>query len=83
MSIEYVSKGFEAKIEELPWQKLGLTWTATGYGRKIPSSRMIKLHGESIWRRVYVVCYSNAGSSYVVVKGKPTYIRDCDWPINF
>ena len=82
MSIEYVPEGFEAKINELPWQRRGLTWTATGYGRKIPSTRMIRLQGEKIWRRVYVVCYSNAGTSYVVIQGKPRYIRDCDWPLD-
>ena len=47
------------------WQAQGLSFTATGYGRRIPTSRMIQLPGSPRWRRVYVCCYSNAGTAYV------------------
>lgn len=52
-----------AKIHELPWQKAGLTWTATGYGRRIPSRYMVRWGGK--WRRVYACRQSNAGTLYV------------------
>ncbi len=45
---------------------------AHGYGSKIPTRYMIKWHGR--WRRVYVVCWSNSGTPYVVVNGKPYWI---------
>lgn len=39
----------DAKVSELPWQKAGLTWTASGYGMRIPTRYMVRLHGK--WRR--------------------------------
>lgn len=53
----------ECKVSELPWQRAGLTYTATGYGNRIPSRYMVKLHGR--WRRVYNCIFSNAGSLYI------------------
>ncbi len=35
----------EAKLSELPHHKLGLTWTASGYGPRIPSSYMVRWAG--------------------------------------
>ena len=55
-----------AKIAIMPWQAAGLTWTATGYGARIPSRYMVQWDGR--WRRVYVACYGNAGTAYI---GKP------------
>ena len=51
------------KIEELPWQKAGLTWTATGYGQKIPTRYMVQFNGR--WRRVYAFQISNAGTLFI------------------
>lgn len=56
----------ECKESLLPWQKAGRTYTATGYGLRIPSSYMVKWEGR--WRRVYVCQISNAGTAYL---GKP------------
>lgn len=39
----------------------------SGYGRRIPTSLMIKLDNGR-WYRVYVVQYSNAGSAYIRTK---------------
>ena len=55
----------EYKEELLWWQKQGLSYTASGYGRKIPTSRMVKLPGSPRWRRVYCCIFSNAGTCYV------------------
>lgn len=40
---------------------------ADGYGSKIPTQHMIRYAGR--WRRVYVMCYSNSGTAYIVVNG--------------
>jgi hypothetical protein len=55
----------EAKIAPLEWQKRGLSYTRSGYGRRIPTSRMVRLPGEARWRRVYVCIFSNSGTAYV------------------
>ena len=55
----------EHKQVLLPWQKAGLTYTRTGYGRKIPTSHMVKLPGGKRWRRVYCCLFSNSGTCYV------------------
>ena len=55
-----------------------------GYGRKIPTDYAIRLG--SRWYRVYVCCFSNAGTAYINVKGYPflvvldgdlSAVRDC------
>jgi len=58
----------ESKIELLPWQEQGLSYTATGYGRKIPTTGMVKLPGSKRWRRVYCCIFSNIGTCYVTAK---------------
>lgn len=58
-----------AKEEPLWFHKRGLMETATGYGRKLTSSKMVFWEGR--WRRVYVCCYSNSGTAYILSKGKP------------
>ena len=51
------------KLSRLPWQEKGLSYTASGYGAKIPSPHMVLLHGR--WRRVYIACWGNSGSAYI------------------
>jgi len=58
---------YETRYRPLEWQKRGLQQTASGYGSKLTSTREIKYEGR--WRRIYVCCYSNAGTAYIV-KGK-------------
>ena len=55
----------ENKVCMLWWQEKGLSYTRSGYGRKIPTSRMVKLPGSDKWRRVYCCIFSNAGTCYV------------------
>lgn len=54
----------EAKRAPLWWQNAGLMYTASGYGRKIPTDTMIKYNGR--WRRVYCCIFSNSGTCYIV-----------------
>lgn len=49
--------------------------TASGYGGKIPTRHMVQYAGR--WRRVYVMCYGNAGTAYVVVNGAD-HVLDTD-----
>jgi hypothetical protein len=55
----------ESKIDLLPWQRAGLSYTASGYGRKIPTRHLVRLPGSPKWRRVYCCIFSNSGTCYV------------------
>lgn len=54
------------RISPLWFHERGLQETASGYGRKLTTRHMVKYEGK--WRRVYVACFSNAGTAYI---GKP------------
>lgn len=56
----------------LDWQLAGLQKTATGYGKKIPTSW--KVHYLGKLRRIYQDVYSNSGVSYIIVNGKKLYL---------
>ena len=55
----------ESRTKLLGWQERGLTFTRTGYGRKIPTTKMVRLPGSPRWRRVYCCIFSNIGTCYV------------------
>jgi hypothetical protein len=46
----------------------------SGYGRRIPSSFMVKPTADSPWRRVYIVQYSNTGTPYIMLNGVFTVV---------
>lgn len=46
----------------------GLQYTASGYGRKIPTEWKIRFRGRNY--RMYCCSYSNVGTCYIVVKGE-------------
>lgn len=54
-----------AEYKHAPMQhhRAGLTYTATGYGQRIPTEHMIRTHGK--WRRVYCCIFSNIGTLYI------------------
>ena len=70
----------ESQDTPLWWQKKGLSFNASGYGRRIPTTKMVRLPGETRWRRVYCAIYSNLGTCYVEdrknrdEKGRPGWI---------
>ncbi len=64
----------EHKVSTLPWQERGLSFTASGYGAKIPTSYMV--HYLNRWHRVYCRIYSNIGSLYIVSKGVKIRVTD-------
>lgn len=59
----------EVKENLLWWQKRGLMYTRTGYGKKIPTSYMVK--HENRWKRVYCAIFSNSGVCYIMSQKKP------------
>ena len=59
----------DAMVNETWWQKRNLSYTATGYGHKIPTRYMVKLSDSNRWHRVYCMIYGNSGTIYVISKG--------------
>jgi hypothetical protein len=51
----------------MPHHELGLQYTATGYGNKLPTIYMVKYNNR--WRRVYSICYSNVSTEYIIIDG--------------
>jgi hypothetical protein len=72
--IRYLSGKFECDERPLWWHKQGLQQTASGYGNKLATAWMLRREGEKVWRRVYAVCWSNAASHYVLIKGEPHWL---------
>lgn len=66
----------EVKVSRLWWQDKGLSFTSSGYGKRIPTEYMVKFNGK--WRRVYCCIYSNSGTLYIgklPEVGERLYIR--------
>lgn len=59
----FLTRKVQWKENPLPWQKKGLSFTASGYGNRIPTTMMINLNGR--WRRVYCCIHSNNGTLYI------------------
>lgn len=59
---------FADDIVEAPleWQKRGLLYTASGYGKRVPTAYKVKYDGRL--RRVYCCQYSNSGTLYIKTK---------------
>ena len=61
----YNLEDLEHKDAPMPHHTLRLSYTRTGYGRRIPTRHMVKLPGSPRWRRVYCCVFSNSGTCYV------------------
>jgi len=80
MTVEY-AENFDVIRKEVPRRGM---WgflpgqSASGYGKKISTDWMIQFKGD--WRkyRVYCICYSNAGSYYIIKRGEMLFIRSTD-----
>jgi hypothetical protein len=56
-----------------------LSRSASGYGRKLPTRFTVRVAEDpSRERKVWAICYSNAASFYVVVRGQDLFIRESD-----
>jgi hypothetical protein len=60
----------------------GSGMTREGYTKRsgAPTARMIRLQGEKIWRRLMVWQFSNLGTMFVNIGGKPHIVREEDIP---
>jgi hypothetical protein len=58
-----LTRAVECREKPLWWQEKGLSYTASGYGSRIPTSYQIHVNGR--WRRVYCRIYSNVGSLFI------------------
>lgn len=56
----------------LPWQEAGLTQTASGYGKRLTSRRKVHFNGRAY--RLYVTQYANAGSTWLMARGRKIFI---------
>lgn len=65
------------KDKLMPHHRHNLSWTATGYGERIPTVHMVRHLG--VWRRVYCRIFSNIGTLFIVMKGEATIV-DFDTP---
>jgi hypothetical protein len=65
MSVSYTDPALVTETRQTEEPTYGRN--ADGYGGKLPTRHMIRYAGR--WRRVYVMCYSNSGTAYVVVNG--------------
>jgi hypothetical protein len=73
--VEYLEGEYRLIEKPLAWQRRGLQETATGYGAKLTSERMVLLP-DGRKRRIYITCYSNNGSAWITLGGKRLYLRD-------
>lgn len=74
MTIEYLDEPYTIEERPLWWHKQGLTQTASGYGSKLTSSRVVRLESGAV-RRIYITCYSNVGSAWIMHHGRRLYLR--------
>lgn len=73
----YLTVSVECKEAPLRWQDQGLSFTASGYGSRIPTRYMVKYNGK--WRRVYCIQHSNAGTCFIGKKYDSTLTVGIDY----
>jgi hypothetical protein len=68
--------GAEQTLIEVPlwWQEKGLSYTATGYGSKIPTRYKTRNRAGKLVR-VYATCYGNAASNWFIENGVKVFIN--------
>ncbi|WYW04252.1 hypothetical protein Kompost2_00002 [Pseudomonas phage vB_PpuP-Kompost-2] len=69
-----VTVAVESKVNAMRHHRLGLSWTASGYGSKIPTEHMVQYDGR--WRRVYCAIYSNCGTCYILIDGNKCTVSE-------
>ncbi len=71
---DFITEPHVFKHNPLWFHKQQLMQTSTGYGKKLATPWMLRIGKR--WHRVYVMCFSNCGTSYVVWKGENYVIRN-------
>ena len=80
MSVTYLTTPIvEVRIDPPP---RGSGMTRDGYTKRsgAPTERMIRLQGEKRWRRLMIWQFSNLGTLFVNIDGKPHVVRQEDIP---
>ena len=72
-NLKYLPDNTEIKEYPLWYHKQGLTQTASGYGKKLATSKIVKYNNK--WYRLYACIYSNNGTCYIISKGKTLILR--------
>lgn len=72
--VVYLAQDYVLIPKPLGFHKAGLSQTATGYGAKLTSRDVCKLADGRV-RRVYITCYSNAGTAWINLDGKRQILR--------
>lgn len=57
----------------LPHHIMGLQYTASGYGAKIPTRYKVRFNNRLY--RVYATCYGNASSTWIKANGCQLWLR--------
>ena len=60
----------EVRNTPIPWSRR----TSSGYGKNMPTERLIKI--ENRWHRVRVTCYGNASTAFIRYRGKDICLYD-------
>lgn len=72
--VRLICSGPAVMVRPLWWQEKGLSYSATGYGSKIPTRYMVRTVDQK-WRRVYCAIFSNVGSTYVMHGKEKTIVE--------
>jgi len=72
----FLTQSVPVKHAPMAHHLAGLTWTASGYGARIPTPYMVQVFGK--WRRVYCRIYSNVGTLFIGRKYDGTSIVDIE-----
>lgn len=75
MTVQYLPEPYEFIERPLWWHTQGLQQTATGYGSKLTSRHCVRLESGRTYR-VYVTCFSNSGSAWIMQRGQKLFVRD-------
>lgn len=65
----HISEDVEVIRAPMRHHKAGLSYTASGYGDKIPTEFMVRYLGR--WRRVYCRIFSNIGTLFIQAPRRP------------
>ena len=89
IALEYLAIPYVFEDRPLWWHKAGLSQTASGYGSKLTSSKVVLLKDGRV-RRVYITCWSNSGSAWITLGKQTLWLSDfgetercaaCDRPL--
>ena len=81
MTVKYLATTIiEAKQTDTP--RYGTTAMGYSVPSGAPTSWLIRLDGEKIWRRLMCWCFSNVGTLFVRIKGESLIVNEYDIPRN-